>query len=461
MSTLEELEDLDRQERDDKKDKKDKNGDDKGKQGGDGDAEMQDAEPEEDALDPEILSLSTDDIKTRRRLLENDARIMKSEFQRLSHEKATMAEKIKENMEKIANNRQLPYLVGNVVELLDLDPTAESSEEGANIDLDATRVGKSAVIKTSTRQTIFLPLIGLVDPTKLTPGDLIGVNKDSYLILDTLPAEYDSRVKAMEVDEKPTEKYTDVGGLDKQIDELIEAIVWPMKEAERFKKIGIKAPKGALMYGPPGTGKTLLARACAAQTDATFLKLAGPQLVQMFIGDGAKLVRDCFALAKEKAPAIIFIDELDAIGTKRFDSEKSGDREVQRTMLELLNQLDGFASDDRIKVIAATNRVDVLDPALLRSGRLDRKIEFPLPNEEARAQILKIHSRKMKVNKAVNWGELARSTDEFGGAMLKAVCVEAGMIALRMGKNMIGHEHYVDAIAEVQAKKKDTVNFYA
>lgn len=134
--------------------------------------------------------------------------------------------------------------MGNVVELLDLDPTAESSEEGANIDLDATRVGKSAVIKTSTRQTIFLPLIGLVDPDKLRPGDLIGVNKDSYLILDTLPAEYDSRVKAMEVDEKPTEKYTDVGGLTKQIDELLEAIVWPMKEADRFKKIGIKAPKG-------------------------------------------------------------------------------------------------------------------------------------------------------------------------------------------------------------------------
>lgn len=202
------------------------------------------------------------------------------------------------------------------------------------------------------------------------------------------------------------------------------------------------------MYGPPGTGKTLLARACAAQTDATFLKLAGPQLVQMFIGDGAKLVRDCFALAKEKAPAIIFIDELDAVGTKRFDSEKSGDREVQRTMLELLNQLDGFASDDRIKVLAATNRVDVLDPALLRSGRLDRKIEFPLPNEEARAQILKIHSRKMTVDDAVNWPELSRSTDEFGGAMLKAVCVEAGMIALRTGKNKISHEHYVDAISE-------------
>ncbi|KAJ5948547.1 26S proteasome regulatory subunit 6A [Penicillium verhagenii] len=439
MSTLEDLDDLERETRDKKQDQRD--GDDK-KPSDNEDAEMADADKkdeEEELLDEEILHSSTADIVKRRRMLENEMRIMKSEFQRLTHEQSTMREKVKDNQEKIENNRQLPYLVGNVVELLDLDVEAEAAEEGANIDLDATRVGKSAVIKTSTRQTIFLPLIGLVDHEKLKPADLIGVNKDSYLILDTLPAEYDNRVKAMEVDEKPTEKYTDIGGLDKQIEEIVEAIVWPMKEAERFKKLGIKAPK-----------------ACAAETNATFLKLAGPQLVQMFIGDGAKLVRDCFALAKEKAPSIIFIDELDAVGTKRFDSEKSGDREVQRTMLELLNQLDGFASDDRIKVLAATNRVDVLDPALLRSGRLDRKIEFPLPNEEARANILQIHSRKMSVEDTVNWAELARSTDEFGGAQLKAVCVEAGMIALRKGLSKIGHENYVDAIAEVQAKKKDT-----
>ncbi|KAL0631560.1 26S proteasome regulatory subunit 6A [Maublancomyces gigas] len=457
MASLEDIEDLDReiQERQDKKDKK--NAPD-----ADGDAKMDiDVEKNEDEVDPEILSLATLDIVNRRRLLENDLRVMRQEYQRLTHEKSSMKERIKDNLEKIENNRQLPYLVGNVVELLDMDPTAEEAEDGANVDLDATRAGKSAVIKTSTRQTIFLPLIGLVDPDKLSPGDLIGVNKDSYLVLDTLPAEYDSRVKAMEVDEKPTETYGDIGGLDKQIEELVEAVVMPMKEAERFKKIGIKPPKGALMYGPPGTGKTLLARACAAQSNATFLKIAGPQLVQMFIGDGAKLVRDAFALAKEKAPAIIFIDELDAVGTKRFDSEKSGDREVQRTMLELLNQLDGFSSDDRVKVLAATNRVDVLDPALLRSGRLDRKIEFPLPNEEARAGILRIHSRKMTVEDGINWMELARSTDEFGGAQLKAVCVEAGMIALRGGRTKVSHEHYVDAIGEVQAKKKDTVNFYA
>ena len=248
---------------------------------------------------------------------------------------------------------------------MDVDP--ESEEDGANRDLDSMRKGKCAVVKTSTRQTVFLPLIGLVPANELKPSDLVGVNKDSYLILDKLPTEYDSRVKAMEVDERPTETYTDIGGLEKQIEELVEAIVLPMEQADKFKTLGIKPPKGCLMYGPPGvsispsrapmfisligTGKTLLARACAAQTKACYLKLAGPSLVQMFIGDGAKLVRDAFELAKEKAPAIIFIDELDAIGTKRFDSEKSGDREVQRTMLELLNQLDGFSSDQRIKVM--------------------------------------------------------------------------------------------------------------
>merc|ERR1711892_1511063 len=177
-----------------------------------------------------------------------------------------------------------------------------------------------------------------------------------------------------------------------------EAVVLPMTHKDMFDTIGIKPPKGVLLYGPPGTGKTLLARACANATNACFLKLAGPQLVQMFIGDGAKLIRDAFALAKEKAPTIIFIDEIDAIGTKRFDSNKAGDREVQRTMLELLNQLDGFEPNDNIKIIAATNRIDILDPALLRSGRLDRKIEFPAPDQEARARIMQIHARKMNIH---------------------------------------------------------------
>merc|ERR1711934_161717 len=243
---------------------------------------------------------------------------------------------------------------------------------------------------------------------------------------------------------RPTEDYTDIGGLDKQIEELTEAIVLPMTHKERFENIGIRPPKGLLMHGPPGTGKTLMARACAAQTKATFLKLAGPQLVQMYIGDGARMIRDAFELAKEKAPAIIFIDELDAIGTKRGSGEGET-REVHRTMLELLNQLDGFSQNSDIKVIAATNRPDILDPALLRSGRLDRKIELPHPSEDARARIMQIHSRKMNVNQnAVIFDEIARSTEDFNGAQVKAVCVEAGMLALRRDSDSISHEDFME-----------------
>ncbi|KAJ9116420.1 26S proteasome regulatory subunit 6A-A [Naganishia vaughanmartiniae] len=417
---------------------------------------------------PDAAPTSTDDVDMKQEeekvdrfedVPEHVLEMMKQEQLRLMHEQNTMIEQITDNTQKIKQNKVLPYLVGNVVEILDMDN--EGDEEGAVKNEQNAKTGKCAVIKTSSRQTVFLPMIGLVPAEELKPGDLIGVNKDSFLVLDTLPAEYDSRVKAMEVDEKPTDTYADIGGLDKQIEELVEAIVLPMQQADKFKKLGIKPPKGALMYGPPGTGKTLLARACAAQTNACYLKLAGPSLVQMFIGDGAKLVRDAFELAKEKAPAIIFIDELDAIGTKRFDSDKSGDREVQRTMLELLNQLDGFGSDERIKVIAATNRIDILDPALLRSGRLDRKIEFPLPNEEARARIMQIHARKMTVSPKVNFEELARSTDEFNGAQLKAVCVEAGMIALREGAKELNHEHFHGGIMEVAAKKKSDHFYFA
>lgn len=423
---------------------------------------------EQDDLDEEIMSMTTEEVRQRTRHIEEEIRYMNSEISRIQHETKSQKEKIKENNDKIKLNKQLPYLVGNVVEVLDLGDDSDEEEDGAAADIDSQRKGKSVVIRTSTRQTIYLPVPGLVDVETLEPGDLVGTNKDSYLILEKLPSEFDSRVKAMEVDEKPTEEYSDIGGCDKQIQELIEAVVLPMTHKDMFDNIGIKPPKGILLHGPPGTGKTLLARACAKHTDAIFLKLAGPQLVQMFIGDGAKLVRDAFELAKEKCKergkggAIIFIDELDAIGTKRFGGEQSGDREVQRTMLELLSQLDGFSSNDNIKVIAATNRPDVLDPALLRSGRLDRKIELPHPTEEARARIMQIHSRKMNVDKDdVNFEELSRCCDDFNGAQVKAICVEAGMLALRREASAIKHEDFMEAISVVAAKKKGSLDYYA
>eukprot|EP00276_Gloeochaete_wittrockiana_P014864 CAMPEP_0184351924 /NCGR_PEP_ID=MMETSP1089-20130417/56568_1 /TAXON_ID=38269 ORGANISM="Gloeochaete wittrockiana, Strain SAG46.84" /NCGR_SAMPLE_ID=MMETSP1089 /ASSEMBLY_ACC=CAM_ASM_000445 /LENGTH=424 /DNA_ID=CAMNT_0026685809 /DNA_START=23 /DNA_END=1297 /DNA_ORIENTATION=+ len=405
-----------------------------------------------------IKDMTASEIATETKKLDNRIRSLQSELSRINFEKQQEELRLKENQEKIKLHKQLPYLVGHVVEIL--DNFEDEDEDGGVVDEDKPK-GKAVVIKTSTRQTIFLPVVGLVDPEKVKPGDLVGVHKDSYLILEQLPPEYDARVKVMEVDTRPTEDYGDVGGLEKQINELKEAVVLPITHKHLFAEIGITPPKGVILYGPPGTGKTLMARACAAQTNSTFLKLAGPQLVQMFIGDGAKLVRDAFSLAREKAPAIIFIDEIDAIGTKRFNSERSGDREVQRTMLELLNQLDGFTPNESVKVIAATNRVDILDPALLRSGRIDRKIEFPLPNEEARARILVIHSRKMSCAKNINFEELARCTQDFNGAMLKAVCVEAGMIALRREGTKIEHEDFVEGIAQVQAKKKKNLAYYA
>ncbi|PNX75239.1 26S protease regulatory subunit 6a-like protein, partial [Trifolium pratense] len=368
--------------------------------------------------DDQFANMTTDEIIRASCDLNNEIRVLKKNLKKMNLELESYEENIKSNREKIKLSKELPYLIGNIVEILALNPEDEDEQDDASTYLDYQMKRLSVVLKTSTRKTIFLPVVGLVDLHKLKPGDLVAVNKDSFIIMETLPPEYSSRVKAMEVDEKPTEDYNDIGGLEKQIQELVEAIVLPLTHKERFQKIGIRPPKGVLLYGPPGTGKTLMARACAAQTNATFLKLAGPQLIQTLIGAGAKLVCDAFRLAKEKSPCIIFIDEIDAIGTKRFDSGTSGDREVQRTMLELLNQLDGFSTDDSIKVIAATNRADILDPALMRSGRLDRKIEFPHPNEEGRARILQIHSRKMNVHPDVNFEELARSTDDFNGAQL-------------------------------------------
>lgn len=421
---------------------------------------------QDDELTMLTAQMTNEELRQNMRIFDNEISFMKSEMNRIKHETASQAQHIKENKEKIKVNKQMPFLVANVVEIV--DPYVDPDEnDGSTTDLSLEATCKGAVVKTSTRQTIFLPIPGLIRAKELTPGELVGVNKDSYIILEKLPAEFDSRVKAMEVDEKPTEDYTDVGGLDKQIQELIEAVVLPMTHPEKFTNLGIRAPKGVLLYGPPGTGKTLLARACAKNSDAIFLKLAGPQLVQMYIGDGAKLVRDAFDLAKDKIKkenrkgAIIFIDELDAIGTKRYGGEQAGDREVQRTMLELLNQLDGFSSSDKIKVIAATNRPDTLDPALLRSGRLDRKVELPHPGEKARAQIMKIHSRKMKVDlDDVNFDELARCTEDFNGAQMKAVVVEAGMIALRREASIVKHEDFTEAINVVAAKKKGSLDYY-
>ena len=276
-----------------------------------------------------------------------------------------LKDSVKENEDKLISDTSLPLLVSTIAEIF---------FQGQNLKPGLKKKIVGIILKTSNRLSIYLKNSGFIKKNEISIGNLVAVNRDNYFIVKKLPNEFDYRVKAMELEEKPNQSYQDIGGLDVQIQELIEAIVLPITQKKTFEDLGIQPPKGVLLYGPPGMGKTLLARACAAQTNASFLKLAGPQLVQMYIGEGANLIREAFALAREKAPSIIFIDEIDAIGTKRFDSDANGDREVQRTMLELLNQLDGFSVNANVKVISATNRVDTLDPALLRSGRIDRKI---------------------------------------------------------------------------------------
>lgn len=388
---------------------------------------------------PEIEFMSAEQIKERTRMIESETRLMQNELNSVKNEINNKSSLIAENIAKIKQNKNLPYLVGNVVEIFK---------------------DNSGVVLTSTRQTSYLSTLGLVPTEELKAGDSVALHKETNIIFEKLQPAYDSKVLAMELDVKPDETYEDIGGLDRQIEELNEAIVMPLIYPERFERLNITPPKGVLMYGPPGTGKTLMARACASKTNASFLKLAGPQLVQMYIGDGARLVRDAFAMARAKQPCIIFIDEIDAIGVKRAASDKTGDREVQRTMLELLNELDGFTASNGIKIIAATNRVDILDPALLRSGRLDRKIEFPLPNTEGRKRIMQIHARKMTVADGVNFDELARSTEGFNGAQCKAVCVEAGMTAIRRNRNEINQNDFISGISEVMSKKKSNVHYF-
>jgi 26S proteasome regulatory subunit T6 len=258
----------------------------------------------------------------------------------------------------------------------------------------------------------------------------------------------------MKVEKVPDSTYDMSGGLDQQIKEIKEVIELHIKHPELFESLGIAQPKGVLLYGPPGTGKTLLARAVAHHTDCTFIRVSGSELVQKYIGEGSRMVRELFVMAREHAPSIIFMDEIDSIGSARMESGGGGDSEVQRTMLELLNQLDGFEATNKIKVLMATNRIDILDPALLRPGRIDRKIEFPNPTEESRADILRIHSRKMNLTRGIDLKKVAEKLPGASGAELKAVCTESGMFALRERRIHVTQEDFDMAVGKVM--KKDT-----
>jgi len=288
-----------------------------------------------------------------------------------------------------------------------------------------------------------------VAPTDIEEGMRIGVDRKKFQIQIPLPPKIDPTVSLMKVDDKPNITYNDVGGCKEQIVQMREVVELPLLHPERFINLGIDPPKGVLMYGPPGTGKTLLARAVANRTDATFIRVIGSELVQKYVGEGARMVRELFEMARAKKACIIFFDEVDAIGGARFDDGAGGDNEVQRTMLELIYQLDGFDPRGNIKVLMATNRPDTLDPALTRPGRLDRKIEFDLPDLEGRSQIFRIHAKQMNVERDIRFELLARLCPNSTGADIRSVCTEAGMFAVRGRRKTVTEKDFLESINKV------------
>lgn len=288
-----------------------------------------------------------------------------------------------------------------------------------------------------------------VAPTDIEEGMRVGVDRNKYQIHIPLPPKIDPTVTMMQVEEKPDVTYSDVGGCKEQIDKLREVVETPLLHPERFVNLGIDPPKGVLLFGPPGTGKTLCARAVANRTDACFIRVIGSELVQKYVGEGARMVRELFEMARGKKACIIFFDEIDAVGGARFDDGAGGDNEVQRTMLELINQLDGFDPRGNIKVLMATNRPDTLDPALTRPGRLDRKVEFSLPELEGRSHIFKIHARSMSVERDIRYELLARLCPNSTGAEIRSVCTEAGMYAIRERRKVATEKDFLAAIQKV------------
>jgi len=297
------------------------------------------------------------------------------------------------------------------------------------------------------------------DCGKLDSGDSVLVEQKNLTIIEKTFTDKKFNVEQFVIVEKPKLKWNDLGGLKKQINEVREVIELPLKKPELFTKVGIQPPKGVLLYGEPGTGKTLLAKAVAAATNSTFIEVVGSELVQKFIGEGAKMVHEMFELAREKAPAIIFIDELDSIAATRIEVGTSGEREVQRTFMQLLAEIDGFDNLENVKVIGCTNRKDILDPAITRPGRLDRLIHVGAPDEKGRKDIFKIHSKNMKLDK-VNFDKLMDDTVGFTGAEIKAVCTEAGYFAIRSDKTTITHKNFVDAIVKVKLEEESDGSDY-
>eukprot|EP01111_Echinosteliopsis_oligospora_P013083 TRINITY_DN45_c0_g1_i1.p1 TRINITY_DN45_c0_g1~~TRINITY_DN45_c0_g1_i1.p1 ORF type:complete len:394 (-),score=145.32 TRINITY_DN45_c0_g1_i1:66-1247(-) len=310
------------------------------------------------------------------------------------------------------------------------------------------------IVKASSGPRYVVGCRNKVNKAKLTAGTRVALDMTTLTIMRALPREVDPVVFHMKAEDPGAVDYSTIGGLSDQIRELREVIELPLTNPQLFLRVGIKPPKGVLLYGPPGTGKTLLARAIASNIEANFLKVVASAIVDKYIGESARLIREMFGYARDHQPCIIFMDEIDAIGGRRFSEGTSADREIQRTLMELLNQMDGFDVLGKVKMVMATNRPDVLDPALLRPGRLDRKIEIPLPNEAGRMEIIKIHAEKITKHGDIDFEAVAKLGEGFNGADLRNICTEAGMFAIRDDRAYCIEEDFMKAVRKVADSKK-------
>lgn len=399
-----------------------------------------------DALMKDVLGTSRKnankdekDLYMRMKELESELEILNIQEEYLKDEQRHLKSEYIRSKEEIKRIQSVYLGVGNFVEMIDENYGVVGSTSGSQYLV--------RVLSTLNRED-------------LKPNARVALHRSSHSVVDILPPDTDAAVQMMKMTEKPDVSYTDVGGLDIQKQEIREAIELPLTNPELYSQIGIDPPRGVLLYGPPGTGKTMLAKAVANQTSAAFIRMVGSEFVQKYLGEGPRMVRDVFRMAKENAPSIVFIDEIDSIATKRFDANTGADREVQRILIELLQQMDGFDQTVNVKVIMATNRADTLDPALLRPGRLDRKIEFPLPDRRQKRLVFQTLTSKMNLSEEVDLEDFVSRPEKISAADIQSICQEAGMQAVRKNRYVILPKDFEKAYKKVVKKRDTEFDFY-
>mmetsp|Transcript_16365 Transcript_16365/g.19626 ORF Transcript_16365/g.19626 Transcript_16365/m.19626 type:complete len:415 (-) Transcript_16365:153-1397(-) len=380
-----------------------------------------------------------EELYSKMKTLERKIEFLDIQEEYIKDEQKNLKRELIRAKEEVKRIQSVPLVIGQFLEMIDQD---------------------TGIVSSTTGHTYYVRILSTLNRELLKPNSSIALHKYSNSVVDILPPEADSSISMMQMQKKPDIKYSDIGGLDIQKQEIKEAVELPLTHFELYRQIGIDPPRGVLMYGPPGTGKTMMAKAVANHTTAAFIRVVGSEFVQKYLGEGPRMVRDMFRLAKENAPAIVFIDEIDAIATKRFDAQTGADREVQRILLELLNQMDGFDQSVNVKVIMATNRADTLDPALLRPGRLDRKIEFPHPDRRQKRLIFQVCTAKMNLSDDIDLEDYVQRPEKLSAADVAAICQEAGLHAVRNNRYVILNKDLEKAYKSNAKKAEQEFEFY-